>query len=242
MSSNVRVKIAQNAKVLVSSGDAVSPHTIIAEIPSEGILKVIDLTSITGIKPKSISKYLKIGTGEEIQAGQLIFSQKSLLSTATVKSPVSGIIKEIDLNKGSITVVSDNGETSRKLTIPVYGKIKSVSRESIIIEVKEKVYPALNGLGSNFTGIMLFYPQGRLGVLDQLGDCAGSIICCNSINDDTIIKLEVMGISGIIVKHRPKYSQISYIQVDEEIFHKLEEDPGKTAFVSPVDLQIIVSD
>jgi hypothetical protein len=80
-----------------------------------------------------------------------------------------------------------------------------------------------------------------LGVLDVPEDVEGNIIVCNTVAQESITKLEVLGVFGLVLLHSlPTNSDLSWVQVNEDVFRKLAHHTGQNIWVRPDSRQIVV--
>lgn len=240
MNSTVRLKFDVRVKIAVKAGDIITPKTILGEVNRKSYEETVSLSDILRVPPAKISRYLKKGIGEEVTCGQILAEKKSLFSTSQIKSPVSGIIKEVNLTSGDVVITVGEGSIKENLLLPFSGKITSVREDRLDIEINGVVYDGISGYGNMFGGELIYYPKDRLEVMDLISDCNGKVVLCNSVDADTAIKLDVVGASGLIIRRVPRDLSLPWIDVSDEVFVKLKEYAGNKVFILPGQIQIVV--
>lgn len=239
MKVTVTYAIAKDARVLVSVGDEINPQTPVFQLSTKGKTEVIPVASILRIKEGLITRYLKKREGVKITAGEVLAEKKSLLSTSVIKSPVSGILKEIDLKKGTLTLVA-NVEKSHKITLPVQGRISKITSGHLEIEIEGKSFKGELGKGEETIGELLFLAGGKIGVLDIKDDVEGYVVACKTLLPETATKLEVLGAVGLISGKRVPETELPWVIVTEEIFDHIKSFTSKKIWLRPREKQVIV--
>ncbi len=243
MKSTVHFPISPLAKILVKVGENVSEDTVLMEdsglTPQETI---INISQLLKIKPETIHRYLRKKIGEEVLMGEALVVVRSFFSSKIVKSPISGRIKEIDLTKGTLSLV-DRGEfrERKKIKSHIRGRVKNITRTFLELEVDGEVFGILGGRGDDVVGKLVFAPKESLGILDVLDeDMEEAIVASQKLSPDVIVKLEVIGVKGFITGLAAIKSDLPWVEVGSETFKKLREFAGKKVWLRPATKQIIV--
>jgi len=243
MKSTVHFSISSSAKVLVNIGENVSKDTVLIEDKLLASRKIIPLGQLLNIKPETIHRYLKKKIGEDVLPGETLAVVRSFFSSKIVKSPVFGKITEIDLTKGTLTLTSKEEAGKEKIKSQVNGRVKNITRTVLELEVEGEVFGILYGKGEDVTGRLVLAPKESLGILDDLeGEMEESIIASQKIHQDVIVKLEVMGVKGLITAEEIGKSELPWVKVGKEIFKKLAEFSGKTVWLRPLVKQLVIID
>lgn len=243
-STVIHLSIGDNARVKVEVGDKVNPHTLLFENISDQKIHVISASEILKIKPQKIPQLLKKKIGEKVLAGEILIGKKSFFSTSFIKSPKDGILKEIDLKIGTLTIVGLEVENrSEKVNLPVSGKVKHISKTSIDIEIDGIAYQGENGKGDDQSGRLEHITGEDIGILDiREISVNNSIIICKSIGEDAMVKLEVLGVRGLILEKALNTTQIPWVQVREESFRRLLTHVSQNVWLCPMAKQIFILD
>lgn len=240
MKTKIRLPIPSDAKILVEVKSEVNPKTVLAETDSEKREKMINLAYLLHVKPNEIAKYLMVRVGQEMTAGQMIAQKRSILSSVCVKSPSTGSIREIDLKTGMVTFIETVTFDARKITLPVFGKVMKIDKDSLEIEFEGKVLEGVKGEGEAILGKLLFFPQEKIGLFDVKGDIEKGIIYCQDTTPEVVIKLEVLGAKGLICKKVMKEISFPWLQIEEETEKKLKEADGKLVWLRPKEKEIVI--
>lgn len=244
MKTTVHFSIDKNTRFNVKTGEKIEKGTPIGEVSQEEEESIIPIAELLCVKPVFIAKYLKKRIGEKVSAGMILARKKSFLSLRSVKCPVSGRIKEIDLKKGTLTIsqtFSKKGLSKReKIILPVSGKIKSITKAFIEVEIEGEIARAKSGSGRETTGEIFYLEGDSVGVLDIPAGVKGRIIVCHSLLSGAIVKLEVLEASGLIVQKMQFETDLIWIEVSEDVLKKLSSYDGKTAWLRPEEKEIII--
>ncbi|MCK4807745.1 MAG: glutamate mutase L, partial [Candidatus Aegiribacteria sp.] len=106
---------------------------------------VIDISGPLDIKPKHIRGYIKVGLDRFVEAGQVIASDMSAGKAVTVESPTSGVLKEIDTKKGTVTVQYDINPV--KMFCHVSGTVSEILPDHMV---------RVKGNGTRLNGVIGF--------------------------------------------------------------------------------------
>lgn len=241
MKASVTFTIAKEERVLVSVGDEIDPHTPVFAHLRQAKIEVIPVAGILQVKEGSITKYLKKSVGSQITEGEVLAEKKGLLSTSVIKSPSKGTIKELDLKKGTVTVVCAQ-EKSDKIVLPIRGKISKITPHHLEIETEGKSFRGESGVGKEVIGDLLFFDGAKIGVLDIRDDVEESVVVCRVFLPETVAKLEVLGAVGLISGKKVPETDLPYVVVTDEILDHLKIAVSKKIWIRPMEKQIIVLD
>lgn len=240
MKAIVHLPISKSTKLLVDVGEKITSNTTIAEEAVREKEEIISVAKILHVKPVNISKYFKKRVGEYIKKGEVLAEKKSLFSSCVLKSPISAKLAGMDLKKGTLTLLRDLKDCARKVTSPFPGKVKSITKTYIEVEMEGEVYNAYKGGGREAVGKLYYLESDKLSVLDITLDVDGCIIACRSITEAALVKLEVLGAVGLILLKLPQeYTSITWVQVSEEVFKKLSLQVDKSIWLRPSQRQIV---
>jgi len=241
MKSTVHFPIPHGAKVLVDAGATVGAKTVLVMPGKFETSEIIPLAKILGIGKTKVARYLKKRIGEEVTSGDIIAEKRSFFSSSIIKSPTSGKLAQIDLSSGTLTLLVKKKETFDKIITPIAGRITNISKSYIELEVEAEDFNIIKGQGKDVLGKLKFVDFEILGVLDVPEDVEGNIIVCNTVAQESITKLEVLGVFGLVLLHSlPTNSDLSWVQVNEDVFRKLAHHTGQNIWVRPDSRQIVV--
>lgn len=241
MKISYKLPIPQDFELLVKINDKVSQNQVVAESTHQQDEKTIHLAKILRIPSDKIAKFLKKPIGEKIKISDLIAEKKSFFSYLSVRSPIDGVISELDLKKGTITLISQDPVKLTKIFSPVSGKIVEANQENLIIEVEGQEFRGESGFGSDSTGVLTYISGENIGTLELDKDVEDTIVICHSFGEDVLVKLNVLGASGVISqKTIVDNLGMSWVKVDNKIFDKIKSHAGKRIIIHPDEKQIII--
>lgn len=240
MKTKIYLPIRPSFKIMVEEGEKINSKTVIGQIPSEQNKEVIPISKILSVNPSAIPKYLKKNIGSAIRKGEVIAAKKGFLSASSVKSPLSGKITEMDLKKGTLTILAETGDIQEDITCPVPGKIKDIKKTQIEIEVEGEVYQGISGGGKDATGILKFIDSNFPGVLDISFEVENGIIACKCISEDVVAKLDVLGAHGLIGNRLPQITNLPWVQAEESVLEELSAHNNQNVWLRPIHKEIIV--
>lgn len=240
MKSIISIPLNEKAKISVEEGQAVDNKTVIYETQGISEDRVLPISEILRVSPHKISKLLKKQPGSQVFQGELLAEKKSFVSQVSVRSPLNGIIKEIDLKKGFLIIRPKSSEEYQKISIPVKGIIKKIGKNSIEIEIRGELMTAVKGEGENAFGNLLNLTKSRTGSIDFDLEVEDKIVMLPEINSASCAKLEVLGSPGAIVKKCEGQCDFTFLEVEDETFNRLSKLEGHLSWIRPKEKEIIV--
>jgi len=179
--------------ILVKEGFKVDFQTLLLEKKVGKDLE-INISKELDIDPKNIFRHLKKLVGEKIDKGSLLAEKKDCFSTKKFFSPESGIVKEIDHNKG-ILVISTVGKEKNKILSPFKGEIEKVDKYSLQIKInKGEEFPVKNP-SSDFGGEVIYFDPS---LTQSALELSKKIILTDHITSYIQVKTEAMGAKGFV--------------------------------------------
>lgn len=248
MKTNLRLPTPPHHVFLVGVGDAVTGKTVLAKYAAFSEEKPIPLAELLHIAPSRVLSFLKKRVGEEVHMGDTIAEKRGFLHALTVKSPITGILKEVDLTRGTLTLSKNpkgthSGQNQEELISPVSGKILRVTNAYIEIETEGQLYKLQKGGGEGVLGELFYFVHEEIDMFDVDENVSGKIVVCSTFGDDILTKLDVLEAKGIIFQ-KPTKGDIdiafSWGQVEKDVFLELGENKGKTVWLQPEEKQVLV--
>lgn len=244
MSKKIKLPISSSVKLLVDEGDEVTSGKILWTEEKSSAKKIIHLAHLIDVQPKDILKYLKKKIGEKVFSGELIAEKKSFFSTLSVRSPIAGVIQDIDLKKGTLTLASEEKSFARKISLPISGRILSIGKDYLEIEVENEVLLGEKGGGNDVEGELFYFNLDRVDLFDIKDEVEKCIIFVKKISKHALIKLEVLGGTGLIIQNFDELVEedipISWIKVGDLLAKKLSSFDKKRVWLRPSMGEIIV--
>jgi len=118
MKTTAKITLTPNAKVLVDVGDEINRETVLASEDEKDKDTRIDLSGILKVTPSGIFRYIKKRPQDAIKEGDILAEKRTFLTTLTVRSPVNGKVKEIDLKSGILSISKDTHKSSKNISVP----------------------------------------------------------------------------------------------------------------------------
>jgi hypothetical protein len=166
---------------------------------------VIDIAGPLDIKPKHIRGYMKVSLDRFVEAGQVIASDMSNGKAVIVKSPTSGVLKEIDTKKGKVTVQFDINPV--KMFCHVSGTVSEILPDHMV---------RVSGNGTRLNGVIGFGGENSV-MLTRVDSNRNAQFKKDCIAFSTVpINLEFLklasdaGVSGIIAPSIPASDWVRY--------------------------------
>jgi hypothetical protein len=158
----------------------------------------IPLANILKINPKAIFKSLKKFVGDTVQKGEMLAEHKGMLSTKHYVSEVSGIIKEINHDEGSI-VIEAEGDKAETLQAFFTGEIQGIDKGAITLKTqKNKEFPTQEAT-TTFGGMVLFVDSANIATLNE-DDVQNKVVFAEKMMPYDTVKLETLGANGFVVQ------------------------------------------
>lgn len=240
MKTNIKLPVPLNSHILIEVNEKINPDTVLAEIKESVDEKTLHLSKLLHVKPQDISKYLKKNIGEKINSEEVIAEKKGWLSNIVVTSPVSGKLKEIDLKKGTLLVISSRSAGPVKITSPFSATVVKIGKGYLELSADSETFKGDKGEGADTIGELVVLSGENIGILDLDRDVEGKIVVCHSFTEDFLIKLDVLGALGLVVHKAVKDMSLPWILVESETIHKLKEYAGKKAMLRGEEKDIII--
>jgi len=240
MKATVTFPIPRHAKLYISPGDKINPQTFIAEESAKATEEILHLARIMNVNPVNIYQYFKKQLGEYVKKGEVIAEKKGILSSCIVRSPVSAKLVSIDIKKGTLSLLPELPKKIHKVFFPFAGIVKKIDKAFLEVEIEGIIFTVVKGAGKEVTGKLNYFGERRLQLLDISSDVDNSIVACQDVSEDTLVKLDVLGARGLILAQEPAATDISWVQAGQEIIRKLSAYNLDTIWLRPGDKQIIV--
>lgn len=242
MSNTISLPIPSSVRILVAAGERISGKTVIARYSETHQTETIHLAKLLGVPNHKIPKYLKKKAGDYIAAGDTIAQKKGFFSLSSVRSPINGKLVEFDLSRGTVSLAKQTKSDKTDMVLPVSGKILSIGRSVIEIEIENPVFPAQKGEGKSATGVLRKLTAENVGILDFQDDLEDAVVLCHSVQEAALVKFSVLGVRGIILqKMRPDIT-MPWVQVEDDIYGKLARHAGQKIWLLPQNRQIVLLD
>ena len=199
----IKRSLSGKGKILVSKGQEVLPEDVIGKGSLSSGFRSINLSSLLGVPPGEVDKYLQKRPGQTLYRNELLaFKKGGMLSDKKiVTSPTDGVIESYNAKTGEFRM----GFLPKSIDLPaaVYGVVESVDtdRGQVLIKTETTQILGLFGSGRIRDGILKFLTV-RSGLINSqqiTSDLAEHIIVGGAlVYSNAISALLAVGAHGII--------------------------------------------
>lgn len=239
MKTALRFPLKINSKIIIKEGDIVNKGSILAIFDNDNPDLEIELSKILKVKTKDVYQFLKKRLSDNVFKDELIAEKKSFLNTISVKSPIKGKLKQIDLIRGTI-LLTPIDKINSKLSSPVDAKIKSITKDFIEVEIKAMKLDGTEGIGGDVIGEFLNIHKNFKSNFEIGSEVEDKIILISNLREDIVAKLDTLGARGIISEKISKNYKFPSIAVSTEVFKELSDLENKTVWLRPVYKEIFI--
>jgi hypothetical protein len=189
----ITFKIPDRSYCLLKLGQKVDFQTPFIEKKTAKDLE-IDVANQLRINPKNIFRYLKKLVGDKVEKNEVLAEKKGLLTTIRSYSQQSGIIKEIDHNRGMIIIESTTSEKNKILS-PFIGEVEKINKEELHIRLNKAEEFSTKNVDADFGGKTVYFDHSKNYNSLELSE---KIIITDKIDSFFQIKAEALGIKGLV--------------------------------------------
>jgi hypothetical protein len=189
--------------VLVKSGEAVEPQTIVARAALPGIMQSVKVAGQLGIDPDELEGALKVKVGDQVTKEQVLAETKAFFGffKSEAKSPVTGTVETISTASGSVGI--RQAATPIDLTAYIAGKVASViEEEGVVVETEGALVQGIFGVGGERVGTIHVVSKSSSEILEAgmvTPEFAGKIVVAGGgVTGDALRKASSVGVTGII--------------------------------------------
>ncbi|MCW4048100.1 MAG: hypothetical protein NWE89_00035 [Candidatus Bathyarchaeota archaeon] len=191
-------------EVLIKKEDIVEPEMIIAKTDIGSFPQTLQVSTMLGIKPKNLHRYMKKQVGDAVEEGELLALYTALfgLIKRPVKSPITGTVGTISDLTGQVILKRKPIPVEINAYIP--GKVvEIISREGAVIETNAAFIQGIFGIGGERHGKIRIAVESPHEVLTPSlinPDDKGVILIGGSmVTTDALKKGVNLGVSCIVV-------------------------------------------
>ncbi|UCD44067.1 MAG: hypothetical protein JSV27_07950 [Candidatus Bathyarchaeota archaeon] len=191
-------------KVLVKVGDEVDHDTIVAEAEISSEPEIVKASSIMGVEPLDLERYMLKKEGDPVEEGENIayFSALFGLIKKQVTSPIKGYIESISEITGQLIV--RGAPVPVKVDAYIPGKVVEViPNEGVVIEINAAFIQGIFGIGGESHGKLKVAVESSNDELntDAIGheDKDAVLVGGSMVTMDALRKAVDIGVSCIVV-------------------------------------------
>lgn len=219
----VHFDIPNEVSILVKKGDEINFNTLLYQINSYEEKKIY-LAENLQINPKNIFRFLKKFVGEKVEKNETIATKKTFFSQKNIKSPVSGIIKEIDHHQGLI-IIESLSNNAKKVFSPFKGVIEKVSKNELQIKINKPQDYQIKKTTFDFGGETFYLKENQFFDIES-DQVENKIIISEKLPSFSQIKLEALGVKGFItLESLPNKTDVNFALIKNiDDFEKIKKN------------------
>ncbi len=158
----------------------------------------LEIAQELGIPNDKIFMHLSKIVGDTVEANEILATKKSTFGSKQISSPKQGIIKQIDHETGSLMIETLSESSNTSLSY-FKGTVKEVNDSVVTLEVKSFDKYALKDVVGDFGGEIMYIDEQHLTDLTE-DDLDNKVIFTESIRPAEAVRLDVLGVRGIVTK------------------------------------------
>ncbi len=233
-SALLSLKIA-NQVPQVTAGDKVTFGQVVFR-PKQTKVDKFNLADLLQVKPKYLSKYLKIKPGTQVKSGDVLAKKVNLLQKLDIKSPSEGKFEIIDEVKG-IAAISKSYPGKETLAW-FSGKVKEVDKNKVVFEVNGHSIKAEDGKGEPVSGQLLVI-DADIDSLSMPTEVERCILAIREALPAIVAKANTLGALAIIAEKIDEPSfKLPYLQIQN--ISQLKDYNHRTVIVSGDEKHLLI--
>ena len=190
--------------VLVETGQAVSPDTIVARASLPGLMQSVKVAAQLSIDADEMPGILLVKEGDSIEKGQVLAATKAFFGMfkSEAKSPAAGIVETISGVSGNVGI--RQAPLPIDLTAYLSGVVaETMPGEGVVVQTEGALIQGIFGIGGERVGEIQMVsesPNSDLTEADITEAHAGKIIVGGAnISGAALRKAAALGVTGIVV-------------------------------------------
>lgn len=242
MKITIAIPVPVFSRIVVEEEEKVAKNTPLARINKKTTEKTIHLAKLLRIEPAKMQKFMLKKAGQKVYIGDILAEKKGLFYSSTIKSPLDGVIAEINLKTGTLLLSSlDPDNSGSDLRTPVEGVVKKLKQDEILLETEGLEFTGVLGAGDEVMGDLIDF-QDKADIFAYDARVENKIVVSDNFTDEVISKIEVLEAVGLISSGVLPATTLSYLRIDNKIRDKLSQFSGKTVWLRPSKKQIVILD
>ncbi len=225
-------------KIMAGVGEKVEKGQILFQTEEQELRQILVAKEL-GIKNQNLEKYLLKNKGDRVEINDILAVKKTLLSTKFLKSPVSGLIAQVDDRQGWLTIaVTIQIKTVKSM---VRGEIVGKHNGEIEIKFSGEEYTGQNGFGDKEGKLLLAKEQDEtVDMFSLTQEFCDAIVLGNKWSRASLIKAKALG-CAVIGMEFPEDTEIAsgndfkdfaILAVNQNIYTKLKSLANKPVYLA----------
>ncbi len=224
-------------QVLVSVGEEVSAHTVVARALRAGPIRPVRAAEALGVEPHEIERYLTKKVGDAVAEGEVVAESKSLfgLVTTQCRSPYSGTVEFVSPLTGHLAI--RGAPTPLEVAAYVKGRVTEViPEEGVTVETQAAMVQGIFGVGGEGVGQVVALASAPDQVIEE-GDIsdalAGKVVIGGSgFSTNAILKAQQVGVAALVAGGITHQSLRALLGYDIGVAITGQEDIGTTVIAT----------
>lgn len=122
-------RLPRPGSTTVRVGNAVAPNQVVARIPEHVKFYIVPGNELLGVPPDTITDYLLVDVGDNVDLGAPLLQKKSLWGNKVVKSPVAGKVSTVQNGR----IILESTARLTELRAMVKGRVTGFVGDRIIV-------------------------------------------------------------------------------------------------------------
>jgi hypothetical protein len=241
------ILIPEGFELKVAVGNKVDSGDVLAEGVEKGHEEVIHISHELKLIPQKAIKTLKKHLGDSVAEGEILANKSSLLGGHKIISQFSGIIVNIDTEKGDVYIRLLGSQNVKTITAPVGGTVDSINKQQVVLKTDKEAIVAVDGVGGEGEGEIEAITSLDERVLDHRVE--GKVLLAKDFDKVALFKAVGLEAAGIVAENltdidfvdlQGKNVRMPVLTVAEEDFRKLVKLNSKRVYLSGKNKSIIV--
>jgi len=209
----IRRELPARGQLAVRPGDRVTATQVIGQCKMPGDSEYFRLSSMLGVSPRQIQKYLRKQIGEHLRVNEEVAARTFFGRKRSFRSPIDGTLTEIDDKTGQVIIQRNSIDFS--LEAGFEGEISRVEDSRMIdINVVATILQGMMGIGLPVMGTIETVTEAGESLLSRHidgGCCDHILISSGPIDYELLKRAMAMGVRGIIAGSIPARDFQDYI-------------------------------
>jgi hypothetical protein len=197
-------RLPLKGQVLVSVGDAVSPHDVVARTDLPGNVQAINLASRLDVDPGRVPEVLRRPVGTDVRTGELLAETRGLFGFArrSVVAPADGFIESVSSVTGQLVL----REPALPVEVNAYVRgtvIEVLPGEGVIVETRGALLQGIFGVGGETWGAIAMAvdsPDAELAPGRLRPEHRGHVVVGGAfVTHDALMRARALGVAAVVV-------------------------------------------
>lgn len=234
----INLTIPKNVNLLLKKGENVNFQTPFYQINLTQE-KTINVAEKLGINKNKIFQYLKIAVGQKVYKNEVLALKKGFFSEKKIIAPMDSLIKEINHETGSITLLHQS-EKNKIHKCFFNGLVKEIKNDKITIQLKEAIAYPLKQCQKESGGEVFYFKSENLFFEINEEKINNKIIIVENLKPFISIKCEALGARGFIFLKGEPQTELPFAIIKKiDDFNKINNENRPFCLFSQNDQKVV---